>query len=142
MLHMRHKESGLKEDFVHRGFCTKPSLQRADADFLDLRLEQADDSASVRRSNEDIQGDSLWFRKLCQLTKIIQFDAYNMYLYQAVCVCVCVTSRLSSQLLRFPRGLEDLKTIFVPESSASEAEPSKPHIYSSQLVTLRKKSHC
>lgn len=67
---------------------TKPSLQRADADFLDLRLEQADDSASVQNLNEDIQGDSLRFRKLCQLTKIIQFDAYNMYLYQAVCVSV------------------------------------------------------
>lgn len=49
-----------------------------------------------------------------------------------------MTSRLSSQLLRFPRGLEDLKTIFVPESSASEAEPSKTPIYSSQLVTLQK----
>lgn len=82
MLHMRH------EDFLHCGFCTKPSLQRADADFLDLRLEQADDSASVQSLNEDIQGDSLRFRKLCQLTKIIQFDAYNMYLYQAVCVSV------------------------------------------------------
>ena len=68
---------------------------------------------------EDIYGESLWFHKWYQLTKNVQYDAYNMCLYPCVRVLCefCVTSPLSSHLLRFPRGFIDLNTIFVPEGS-------------------------
>ena len=109
--------------------------------FSSLFLAQADDSTSVRHQNvsllkaavsssptdpEDIQGQSLWFRQPCLLTKIIQYDTYNMRLYLHACVsyvCVCVTSLLSSRLPRSPRGLPGLKTIFVPETSVSGDPP-------------------
>lgn len=94
---------------------------------------------------EDIQGQSLWFRKSRRLTNNMQKDTYNIYLYLGACVCVlcvfCVTSVLSSWLFRFPRGLLDVKTIFVPEALRRHTLHKiikSTHLFSTACCTAKK----